>query len=243
VVADNIRVPGSSDVVNLCSSDEETAVEFDTIVQTEAMSPSIHAFLTKKSIYECTILISNFIKEEKDEQHFGRCLFEEFWACLTNQQQYDVDPDRWDWECVYKKSKFHNVCGYKTSKKGSEEYFPTPEGVVQFVSTLIIEADETAFQWVEKKKFEDFQFRLSRAIEQNLDFDSVGGEKRKHKRLDTGNSHKGAKKARTSSTKQKISSKQKTNNHVGEEKLVIAEFYFYSNCLISFPHHNIHICL
>jgi hypothetical protein len=241
-VADHI--PGSpSVVINLCSSNEETAVEAEAIVQTEAISPStIHTFLTKKSINECTNLICNFIEKKEDKRHFGRCLFQELWACLSNQQRYDVDPERWYWGCVSRKSKLQNECGYKTSKQGSEKYFPRPEGVVRFVSKLINRAYDKAFKGV-KEKFEEFQLRLSRAIEKNLDFDSAGGEKRKRKMLDIGNSWEGAKKARTSSTKGNISPKQKTNNYVGEEKLVIQEFYFYSIFLISFPLNNMHICL
>lgn len=134
--------------------------------------------LTYQSIHTISALISNFLRKNGTDMNFTKDLWLPIWRCINGEQG---SPHQEQLAWGYTKSRGAGKLGRNhwysppNSKLGAKgeigrDYFTTEEAVVAF---LLREVKKSGNISICKNLLEEFEIRLSRAMEQFLPFDEV----------------------------------------------------------------------
>ncbi len=131
--------------------------------------------LTEKSRMKVSMLVSNFLSKCKNGGNFYRNLWQPLWNCINIEQGSECEELGWK----YTKSigagnlgRNHWYCPPNSDLGGrgkiGRDYFTTEEAVVAFLLRDLKQAN-----MVTSLSIEEFEIKLSRAMEEHLPFDEI----------------------------------------------------------------------
>ncbi len=160
------------------SCESESVVLDDTKLQEPSYA------VTEKSGVKCYSLIEKFLLNKRSERCFMKDLWVPLWNCIKDEQSSNGEGLGWR----YDKSRGAGELGRNywycppKSSKGSKgkfglDYFTTEEAVVSFILRQIKGNSRIqSFISLNLGLVEDFEVRLSRAIEDHITYDEVEGK-------------------------------------------------------------------